>query len=444
MLPLPRLAIGTVQPRADSRPITWALLDLFCRQGLHVQHFLSSSRFAACDAALPVTGQASRHLDSWLMEKQICRELFLHGADANDLALVEGRFAAPVPTSGSRLETLADWLDLPRVAVVDVAQLTACGLPRRPERLDAMLLDQCADDYDFYRWQTVLEPLWGVPVLGGLPRLPQIRRAMAELSRGTEAPRKLCHDLGDHFFRYVDLAKLLALASRRGLPPAAAHLFCRRPGDRPVRVAVAYDDAFRGYFPDTLDLLEARGAELVDFSPLRDEELPPDTDIVYVGCGHPERYASQLADNYCLISELRNHVCAGRRMYAEGGGLAYLCGQISWPDGSRAAMSGVLPGIATFHPHAPPPLPVETSLAADNWLGRQGTRLRGYRNMQWGLRPAEAAGAIDTTPEGQGNLFSRHHAVASRLHLNFAAQPAALAGFLRRHETSLSLAIERL
>src|SRR6185369_4906088 len=86
-----------------------------------------------------------------------------------------------------------------------------------------------------------------------------------------------------------------------------------------VRIAIAFDDCFHCYFPDTLEQLELQGALVRDFSPLRDEALPHDTDIVYLGCGHPERYAGALGENHCLMTALRNHLCSGKRIYAAGG-----------------------------------------------------------------------------------------------------------------------------
>ena len=74
------------------------------------------------------------------------------------------------------------------------------------------------------------------------------------------------------------------------------------------------------YFPDTLETLEALGAELVEFSPIRDESLPEAVDLVMIGCGFPDRHADALADNLSLIAALRSHVCRGHRIYSEGGG----------------------------------------------------------------------------------------------------------------------------
>src|SRR5438445_640566 len=111
----------------------------------------------------------------------------------------------------------------------------------------------------------------------------------------------------------------------------------RRPAERrtDLTVAIAYDDAFFGYCPDALDELEQRGVTVRDFSPLRDEALPADADIVYIGCGRPDLHAGELSDNFCLMLALRDHVCAGKRIYAEGGGLAYLCQQLALPSGER-------------------------------------------------------------------------------------------------------------
>lgn len=457
---LPRVAVGSIQLQVDPGPVAWGMMDALSRSGWQVQHFLSPGRFAVRDAAHPITGLASRQVDSWLMSASLCQELFWHGARTCDVAVVEGQFhraasdALP-KTAGSCFHTICDWLNLPCLAAIDVSLLHNCCLPQLPKRVCGLLLDRFRDEQDYRHWQTLLEPLWGVPVLGGLPQVPRLRKAIAELPRGAELPRKLCLELGEQFAVFADVPRLRALAAQREFTPPQRRLFQPVSPGGPLRVAVAYDAAFRCYFPDTLDLLEARGADLVEFSPLRDEDLPPDVDIVYLGCGHPERYASQLSGNYCMTSALRTHVCEGRRIYAEGGGLAYLCTQIAWPDGYRSPMTGVLPAVAHFHPHAPPAHPAEVHLAVGNWLGPAGTRLRGYVNNQWTVSAGEdlstlAAELEQSSTDGRsshdgrqppvGPIVGRHHAIGSRMHLNFATQPELLPGFFRPHAACLELA----
>ena len=208
-----------------------------------------------------------------------------------------------------------------------------------------------------------------------------------------------------------------------------------------MRVAYALDDAFGGYFPDTLETLEALGAELVEFSPLRDGDLPPDVDLVLIGCGFPDRFAETLASNQCLHAALKSHVCQGRRIYSEGGGMAYLGRSMILPDGCVNGV-GILPIDATLRPDWTPPTPVERTLYRDGWLGPRGTRVRGYRSGRWDLAPVE----IDShcrncygTLSEEGDVTFHHHAVGSLIHLHLGALPEVVSAFLGPHRPSLNL-----
>jgi cobyrinic acid a,c-diamide synthase len=198
-----------------------------------------------------------------------------------------------------------------------------------------------------------------------------------------------------------------------------------------LAVALAYDNAFDCYFPDTLDLLESRGATILDFSPLRDERLPPGTNLVYLGCGCPERYAAELSQNHCMKLALRNHLRGGGRIYAEGGGLAYLCQQIEIAEGDLWRMVGIFPAIACLSQSHHPPAPVEVTLGQESWLGQPGTRLRGYHNPRWQLKPVGSLTGCVVEPDHQYDLVKSCRAIGSQLHLNFAAQPNLLSNFFR-------------
>jgi cobyrinic acid a,c-diamide synthase len=431
---LPRLAVGTIQPEADSQAILWALLDSFAQDGLRTQTFLSRACFIPHDGAATITGSVPRHLDSWLMSAGVCRQAFLRKAATADLAIVEGRYDQAVPDQqGGSLDTLCDWLDLPRIAIADAALLNNCRLPARPNA-DALLIDRAASCRDFYRWQTILQSLWNIPVIGGLGHCGALRQSIAGLPMGDAPSRELCTALGLQFREYSCLDRLRQLASRRNVPsgwqmPDANSSLPVLRGK--VNVAVAYDDAFHCYFPDTLDMLELRGATVRVFSPLRDECLPPETDIVYFGCGSPHEYANTLAGNHCMLMALKGHVCSGRRIYAEGGGLAYLCQHIELADGTRMPMVGALRAIARRNPVREAPVPLEVTLAVDSWLGPAGSKLRGYRNGNWLLEPTGCLTRFAAEADCELDLVGRHQAIGSRIHLNFAAQPSILGGFLR-------------
>lgn len=441
----PRVAVGTIQPEADLRAILWALLDVLHREGQQVQSFCSQARFTGTEGVAAITGLNPRHLDSWLMTPEVCREIFIRGTAGCDLGLVEGRFRAATSCddgAGGRLETLCDWLDLPVVSVVDVAQAKQCRMPPRPQRADALLLDRVAAG-EFHALSTDLEALWGLPVIGALDAGPRLRQAVRAVPAGARPTQKLCTELGNRFLEYWQPRRLQRLASRRELSPARPRLFrCDLPQSQRT-IALAYDEAFHCYFPDTLDLLELHGATLVAFSPLRDDRLPANTDVVYLGCGQPERYAEQLARNDCMKAAMRDHLRRGGRIYAEGRGMAYLCQQLDANDGQFHRMAGLFPAVAHIVPDRSEPSPVEITLNRTTWLGRAGTPLRGYRSNNWSIEPLGALSGCVAQANHQYDVVARDQAVGSRMSLHFAAQPDLLSAFFHPHACRQTVADSR-
>ena len=429
---LPRLAIASIQPQTDRTPMLWAVLAALEHCGLRVQHFLSRACFTAHDGATTITGRPPRQLDSWLMSEEACRSVFVRGCRASDVAVVDGSFAAPpcmASGAGSELATLCRWLDLPSLAVVDVRQVSPCSLPARSEPIEGLLLDGVRDAAELARFQTQFEMLWQVPVVGALGEVAVLREAIAALPPGRPPAIELCRALGDELLRHADPQRIYSLAARRRFPCCRIVEADMPPTGQPLHVAVAYDDAFYCYFPDALDMLEAGGATITDFSPLRDERLPPGADVVYIGCGHPELYAATLAENDCMMLALKNHLCCGKRMYAESGGLAYLCQQIELADGQTWPMVGALQATARFEASPAPPTPLELTLAGDTWLGPSPLALRGYLNSRWSVASPAGLQGCCATAGHELDVVGRHRALGSRLHLNFATQPKLLGSF---------------
>src|SRR5262249_10945527 len=139
-------------------------------------------------------------------------------------------------------------------------------------------------------------------------------------------------------------------------------------------------------FPDTMEALEALGADLVEFSPLRDEALPEGLGLVLIGCGFPDHHIEELASNHSMIAALGEHVCLGRRIYSEGGGTAYL-GRRLIIGGRIYRGAGILPFDAEVLSDPLPPSPVSRRLLHDSWLGPRGTIVRGYSCSRWRLIP---------------------------------------------------------
>jgi cobyrinic acid a,c-diamide synthase len=239
--------------------------------------------------------------------------------------------------------------------------------------------------------------------------------------------------------RFADLSAIRKLSRSRSFLRVEPPRHCC--GARRFRVAYAQDEAFGSYFPDTLEALEALGADLVEFSPLRDEALPPAIDLVMIGCGFPDKFADALAENLCLMAAISDHVCRGQRIYAEGGGAAYL-GR-SMRLGDRVVRgAGILPFDAILLADPPVPTPVTRTLTRHCWLGPKGTEVRGYKSARWqlvpGADPLECPNCFGSLT-AQDDVFFHHHAVGGLVHLHLGALEEVVSAFAGPHPASLTL-----
>jgi cobyrinic acid a,c-diamide synthase len=443
----PRLALAT--PATGTEPSLAALAWLagLTERRWRVQHFRSRACPTGTQAVGQVTGLPGRHLDAWLMPDSVVRRLFARGARQAELALVEGTFDDPPAPSGrpshdqpGRLRPLAEALDLPTVAVISCSGRNGFHLPRVPEGVDALFLEELGDPEDFEAYRRIVTLMTKKPVIGAVEAFPEVRAALREAPRDRPIPEEVFARLGASFLRFADLAAIGALARSRPFGWSAPEPAPR--GARRFRVAYAQDEAFGAYFPDTLEALESLGADLVEFSPLRDETLPPRADLVMIGCGAPDWHADALAENLSLISALRSHVCRGQRIYSEGGGTAYLGRSMILEGGRRVAGAGILPFDAELLPDPAPPAPVTRTLTRDCWLGPAGTVVRGYKSGRWRLIPG--ADPLDCPTcfgamTGQDDVFFHHHAVGGLIHLHLGALDDVVAAFAGFHPPSLTL-----
>jgi cobyrinic acid a,c-diamide synthase len=397
-------------------------------------------------------GRAGRNLDLFMMGERAVRDAVAEaGADA-DVAVIEGVMGlfdghrdGVTPSSSAAVASL---LGAPVVLVIDASRMAASAgalalgfATFDPEvRVAGVILNRWNPRRSREAVQAALARA-GVDVLGYVPsaehlELPSRHLGLVvadELSAEVEA---VMERLAEHVEEHVDVDRVLALSAEAPELPAADAAGPAAPVPRPSessvrpRIAVAWDAAFAFYYADNLALLRAHGAELVHFSPLTAAELPV-CDGLYLGGGYPELHARELSENETLRRRLADAVAGGLPVYAECGGLLYLCHTLTDLEGRSWPLVGAVPGRAAMHERLQGMGYREAHLAGDSLLGAAGTAVRGHEfhysscELENWRQPAYVH---EGSPEGYaaGDLF------ASYIHLHFAGYPALLEHWLER------------
>ncbi len=344
--------------------ITCGLLRLLTRHGLRMQSFKCGPDYIDPMFHTRVLGISSRNLDPYFTDSKMLSYLYAKGSRERDLAVVEGVMGyydgiGGASEAGSSYE-LASVLGLPVILIVSCRGMSVSAAAivkgfldfRQPSRIAGVILNQISEKvYDGVR--KVIEESCGIPVLGYVPVKKEFAIASRHLGLGTpdriENLQARVDGLADVLEQTLELPGLLAIAAGAGqsrigsgkLPPALEKAL-NHAGKRPVRIAVAKDEAFCFLYQDNLELLEELGAELLYFSPLRDRTMPKKVQALILPGGYPELYADVLSSNRTMLDSVRRAVESGMPTLAECGGFLYLHEQLEDESGQFRPMAGVI------------------------------------------------------------------------------------------------------
>jgi cobyrinic acid a,c-diamide synthase len=443
MIQQPRgLLIAGAQSGVGKTTLTLGLIAAFTRRGLKIQPFKTGPDFIDPGHHTRAAGLASRNLDGWMLSRESNLAVFQRQARGADLALVEGAMGLfdgydGLSEAGSGAQ-LAKWLGLPVLLVVDARAMarSAAALVKGFAEFDpglklaGVVFNRIGSPAHLTYLRQAVAPL-DLKCYGGLPRDQELAIPERHLGLATAED----HPLGMEYLGYLagllenhlDLDGLWTDLPVLPLPPVGGE-----PDQEPaVRLGVARDNAFCFYYPDNLELLAHYGAALVPFSPVADQDLPPDLHGLYLGGGYPELYASRLAANQGLRRAIKEKAKDGMPIYAECGGLMYLSQEIEDLAGQRYPMAGVFPFRVRMLAKRRALGYREITLTAPGLLGPGGTRVRGHefhyseivedpRDLPHLYRLSGRAG-VEKTEEG----YCLGNVLASYVHLHFGSNPDA-------------------
>lgn len=454
---LPRLVIAGTHSGVGKTTIATGIMAALARRGMAVQGFKAGPDYIDPGYHSGATGRISRNLDVWLLGDNLL-SCFAKAMVGAGIAVVEGVMGLFDGIKGQKARGscahVASLLGAPVLLIVDVrssaystAALVHGFASFDPEvKIGGVILNRVGSESHLEMVREAVESL-DIPVLGHLGRearltLPERHLGLVPLAeRGSRQQDYFSH-LAQVVEASVDLEKVVELA--RSAPPLcwtpqpeAEEIRCCTQGSTSsrLRIAVARDEAFSFYYQDALDLLTSCGAEVVSFSPLHDHALPPGTAGVFLGGGFPESFLSELAGNQLMHRTLWQAHTQGIPIYAECGGLMYLCREITGFNAETFAGVGLVPGSCSMARKLQGMGYREGVFLQDNILGAQGDMVRGHEFHYSSLEYAADNPAYRlATASGEDKGFEGYvgnNLLASYLHLNFAGNPNLASNFLK-------------
>jgi cobyrinic acid a,c-diamide synthase len=303
--------------------------------------------------------------------------------------------------------------------------------------LGGVILNGIGSDAHLKLCREAIEHYTRITVLGYLPRRDDLSLPERHLGLIPTVERPASEQFLEHLIAQCEatfnIPEILRLSERALTPRSEKRLFPAINKDPVTRIAVAKDRAFSFYYQDSLDLLEAWGAELVFFSPMSDSSLPNHISGLYIGGGFPELYAEALANNSPMRNSIKTAAQQGMPVYAECGGLMYLSESIRDLEGKKYPMVGFVP-VSSRIDKPRLNLGYRTVQAlSDGPLLRRGETVRGHE-FHWSVPSSDYdnmnAYQIVGTERKEG--FHIGNTIASYVHLHMASQPNMVKRFIKR------------
>lgn len=359
-----RLIIGAPQGRCGKTTITLGILRALSRQGYQVQPYKKGPDYIDPSWHSAAAGRVSRNLDPFLMtQEEICRSIAVHSSDCQ-FSIIEGAMGLfdglDLEGSASTAE-LAKMTASPVLLVVDATRITrsTAAIVMGCQHLDpeiniaGVILNKVARSRHEKIARESIEKYCHIPVVGAIPKdamlsIPDRHLGLVTQGEMNETEGLLEH-LADVISENANISDIISLASTApalGDIPKAEFLslseYQKSKNACQPRIGIIRDAAFSFYYPENLEALESRGAELIPFSALTQDDLPGELDALYIGGGFPEVFAEQLANNTALRQEICSAGEGGLPIYAECGGLMYLGRSIIIGE-QKHDMVGLLP-----------------------------------------------------------------------------------------------------
>ena len=274
-----------------------------------------------------------RSLDVWMMGEDGVKDNFYRGIEGADIAVIEGVGGIYDGLSSGELAStaqIAKILKVPVVLVMDVWGIsrTAAAIIKGIREFDNIdvrgVIFNFVGSEGHYRLLTdiVKSHYPDIEVLGGVVRdkkfsLPERHLGIKQaLEIDWESRMEVLKEVAS----WIDVTKLMEIAESFKWEGS----FKNKSKKISAKLAVAYDKAFSFLYHETKEAFEEEGVGISYFSPLKDR-IPQDCKALLLPGGYPELFYKELVSNTKFLKDLGNFLSKGYPVYAECGGLIFLC-----------------------------------------------------------------------------------------------------------------------
>ena len=391
----PRIVIGGLAGDSGKTVISCGLLAYFKNRGVNVSGFKKGPDYIDAAWLSLVLDKPARNLDTFMMGVQKVKKSFLKNASTDGINIVEGNrglFDGCDNNGTYSTAELAKLLHSPVIIIQDVTKVTrtaaaavlGCKTLDPDLKIEGIILNRVAGSRHEKVAREAIEGITGIPVLGAIPKLPG-RFILPSRYLGLITPIEFeqkavfLSELENIIKNNVNVASLIEIA-RRATSINTEGLLDREEEEpnKQATVKIGYfkDKAFSFYYPENLEMLAEKGAELIPISSVHNSYFF-DLDALYIGGGFPEINLAYLTSNRGMIAAVKQLAEEGLPIYAECGGLMYLAKEIVWKE-KKYSLSGVLPVVIHMQDKPQGHGYCEMIVDSDNPYYETGTVIRGH------------------------------------------------------------------
>ncbi|MEM9340313.1 MAG: cobyrinate a,c-diamide synthase [Bacteroidota bacterium] len=375
-----QLVICAPSSNSGKTTVTLGLLRAFQKRGLQVQPFKCGPDYIDPKFHEMACGRPSINLDSIMMPEPHLKDSYSKYAQKADVTVLEGvmgLFDGAIKSTGSTA-SLAKLLHLPVILVVD-AKATAFSVAPLiygfkhfdpALQLAGVIFNRVSSTTHYQLLQEACEAI-DVPTFGYVPfvkdcEIPSRHLGLSlkdlnafspsvdVLAEKMEATVALDQLLDAVNLPFADQSTSTDLSTPNGSFSAKPYSAKYHPTEsysakscptesyptKPLKVAVARDEAFNFTYTQSIEKLKSRGS-ISFFSPLHDQQLPK-ADLLYFPGGYPELHAKALAENEAMKAAISRFLADNGKAFAECGGLMYLSKKLTDKEGHDFEMVGAL------------------------------------------------------------------------------------------------------